>query len=85
MDFNNDGWKDLYISNDFNVPDYFYLNNGDGTFKNIVREATFQTSIFGMGLDAADINNDGLIDLYQIDMTPEDHVSQDGECQSYES
>jgi hypothetical protein len=74
MDFNNDGWKDLYISNDFNVPDYFYLNNGNGTFINIVREATFQTSIFGMGLDAADMNNDGLIDLYQIDMTPEDHV-----------
>jgi hypothetical protein len=73
MDFNNDGWKDLYISNDFNVPDYFYLNNGDGTFRNMVREATFQTSIFGMGLDAADINNDGLIDIYQIDMTPEDH------------
>jgi len=73
MDYNNDGWKDLYISNDFNVPDYLYLNNGDGTFKNIVREATSQTSIFGMGLDAADINNDGLIDLYQIDMTPEDH------------
>ncbi len=73
MDFNNDGWKDLYISNDFNVPDYLYLNNRDGTFKNIVREATSQTSIFGMGLDAADINNDGLIDLYQIDMTPEDH------------
>jgi hypothetical protein len=73
VDFNNDGWKDLYISNDFNVPDYFYLNNGDGTLRNIVREATSQTSIFGMGLDAADINNDGLIDLYQIDMTPEDH------------
>ena len=73
MDFNNDGWKDLYISNDFNVPDYFYLNNGDGTFTDIVREATFQTSIFGMGFDAADMNNDGLIDLYQIDMTPEDH------------
>jgi hypothetical protein len=73
MDLNNDGWKDLYISNDFNVPDYLYLNNGDGSFKNVVREATSQTSIFGMGLDGADINNDGLIDLYQIDMTPEDH------------
>ena len=73
MDFNNDGWKDLYVSNDFNVPDYFYLNNGDGTFRNVVKEATSQTSIFGMGLDAADINNDGLIDLFQIDMTPEDH------------
>jgi enediyne biosynthesis protein E4 len=73
MDFNNDGWKDLYISNDFNPPDYFYLNKGDGTFREIVKEATFQTSIFGMGFDAADFNNDGLIDLFQIDMTPEDH------------
>ncbi len=73
MDYNNDGWKDLYISNDFNVPDYFYLNNGDGTFTDVLREATFQTSIFGMGFDAADFNNDGLIDLFQIDMTPEDH------------
>jgi hypothetical protein len=73
MDYNNDGWKDLYISNDFNPPDYFYLNNGDGTFSEVVKEATFQTSIFGMGLDAADFNNDGLIDIFQIDMTPEDH------------
>ncbi len=73
MDFNNDGWKDLYVSNDFNVPDYFYLNNGDGTFREIGKDAMSQTSIFGMGLDAADINNDGLLDLYQIDMTPEDH------------
>lgn len=73
MDFNNDGRKDLYVSNDFNVPDYLYLNNGDGTFKNVIREATSQTSIFGMGVDAADINNDGLIDIFQIDMTPEDH------------
>jgi hypothetical protein len=73
MDFNNDGWKDLYISNDFNPPDLFYLNNGDGTFREIVKEATFQTSIFGMGLDAADFNNDELIDMFQIDMTPEDH------------
>lgn len=73
MDFNNDGWKDLYISNDFNPPDRFYLNNGNGTFRDILKEATFQTSIFGMGLDAADFNNDELIDMYQIDMTPEDH------------
>ncbi len=73
MDFNNDGWKDLYISNDFNPPDYFYLNNGNGTFREVLKEATFQTSIFGMGLDAADINNDGLLDMYQIDMTPAEH------------
>ncbi len=73
MDFNRDGWKDFYISNDFNPPDFFYINNGDGTFKEVVKDATFQTSIFGMGFDAADINNDGLLDVYQIDMTPKGH------------
>lgn len=73
VDFNNDGWKDLYISNDFNPPDYFYLNNKNGTFTEVLKECTFQTSIFGMGLDAADINNDGFLDMYQIDMTPPDH------------
>lgn len=74
VDFNNDGWKDIYISNDFNPPDYFYMNNKDGTFTEVLQECTFQTSIFGMGLDAADINNDGLLDMYQIDMTPEEHT-----------
>ena len=72
-DFNNDGWKDLYISNDFNVPDYFYINNGDGTFKERLKETTRQTAMFGMGVDAADFNNDGLLDLVQVDMTPNDH------------
>ena len=72
-DFNNDGWKDLYISNDFNVPDFFYLNNGDGTFTERIKDATRQTSMFGMGVDAADFNNDGLVDLIQVDMTPNDH------------
>ncbi len=72
-DLNNDGWKDLYVSNDFNPPDFLYLNNGDGTFSESVKECTFQTSIFGMGHDVADINNDGLLDMYQIDMTPPDH------------
>ncbi|MEQ9286867.1 MAG: VCBS repeat-containing protein [Cyclobacteriaceae bacterium] len=72
-DFNNDGWQDLYVSNDFNVPDYFYINNGDGTFSEQVKEATKQTSMFGMGVDAADFDNDGLIDLLQVDMTPANH------------
>ncbi|WP_044239323.1 VCBS repeat-containing protein [Flexithrix dorotheae] len=72
-DFNNDGWTDIYISNDFNVPDYFYLNQKDGTFKEVIKTATNQTSMFGMGTDAADFNNDGLIDILQVDMTPEDH------------
>ncbi|KQC29575.1 VCBS repeat-containing protein [Flagellimonas eckloniae] len=73
-DFNNDGWPDLYLSNDFNVPDYFYINNQDGTFKEVVKTATGHTSMFGMGIDASDFNNDGLIDLIQADMTPEDYV-----------
>ncbi|GAB5472828.1 MAG: VCBS repeat-containing protein [Maribacter sp.] len=72
-DFNNDGWQDLYVSNDFNVPDYFYINNGDGTFNEKIKETSRQTSMFGMGVDAADFNNDGLMDLMQVDMTPNDY------------
>ena len=72
-DFNNDGWVDLYVSNDFSVPDYLFLNKGDGTFDEKVRESTRQTSMFGMGVDVADFNNDGLMDLFQVDMTPADH------------
>ena len=72
-DFNNDGFPDLYVSNDFATPDYFYLNNGDGTFSEKLQEATNHTSFFGMGTDAADINNDGLMDLIQLDMNPEDN------------
>lgn len=74
VDFNNDGWTDLYLSNDFNVPDYFYLNNGDGTFKEVLKDATGHTSMFGMGIDASDFNNDGLTDLIQADMSPEDYL-----------
>ncbi|MBX2871552.1 MAG: VCBS repeat-containing protein [Saprospiraceae bacterium] len=72
-DFNQDGYPDLYVSNDFNVPDYLYLNQQDGTFKEVIKETTRHTSLFGMGIDAADFNNDGLIDFAQVDMTPEDY------------
>lgn len=72
-DFNNDGHTDLYLSNDFNVPDYLYLNNGDGSFSEKIKETTRHTSMFGMGVDAADLNNDGLMDFAQVDMTPEDY------------
>ena len=72
-DFNQDGWEDLYVSNDFATPDYFYFNNGDGTFSEKVKETTAHTAYFGMGIDAGDLNNDGLPDLVQMDMTPADN------------
>ncbi|WP_420322220.1 FG-GAP-like repeat-containing protein [Flagellimonas sp.] len=72
-DYNQDGWPDLYVSNDFAVPDYFFFNNGDGTFTNKLEEVTNHTAFFGMGADAADFNNDGRLDMIQVDMTPEDN------------
>ncbi|WP_299435511.1 VCBS repeat-containing protein [uncultured Aquimarina sp.] len=67
-DLNNDSWPDIYVSNDFNSPDYMYLNNQDGTFKEVLKEATSQTSFYGMGVDIADFNNDGNLDIFQVDM-----------------
>ncbi len=72
-DVNNDGWLDLYVSNDFVSPDFLYINNGDGTFTDQVKTATKQTSYYGMGADAGDFNNDGFMDLIQVDMAPEDN------------
>jgi enediyne biosynthesis protein E4 len=72
-DFNQDGFKDLYISNDFTCPDYFFFNNGDGTFSDRAGEVLGQTSFYGMGADVADYNNDGFLDIMQIDMAPEDN------------
>jgi CO dehydrogenase/acetyl-CoA synthase epsilon subunit len=70
-DFNNDGWPDLYISNDFLSNDILYINNGDGTFTNHSRDYIGHQSQFSMGNDAADVNNDGLTDIITLDMLPE--------------
>lgn len=72
-DFNEDGWEDIYVSNDFATPDHFYFNNGDGTFSDKVKETTQHTAFYGMGVDVADFNNDGLLDILQMDMTPQDN------------
>lgn len=72
-DFNNDGLTDLYVSNDINTPDLFYINNGDGTFTNRLEETMQHTAFYGMGIDAADINHDGIMDIVQLDMTPADN------------
>ncbi|NER17781.1 FG-GAP-like repeat-containing protein [Spongiivirga citrea] len=67
-DLNNDGWTDLYVSNDFGTPDCLYINQKDGTFKDEIKNATAHTSFYGMGVDIADFNNDGLLDIIQMDM-----------------
>ncbi len=75
-DVNKDGWPDVYVSNDFNEPDYLYINNRDGTFTERLKECMDQVSLFSMGSDCADINNDGLPDLVTLDMLPEDNYMQ---------
>lgn len=71
-DVNQDGWLDIYVSNDFTEDDYLYINQGDGTFKESLGEYIAHTSRYSMGNDLADINQDGLPDIFTTDMLPED-------------
>lgn len=71
-DINNDGWSDIYISNDFHENDYLYINKGNGTFSDSLQSMTGHTSRYSMGNDIADINNDGLFDIMTLDMLPGD-------------
>jgi len=69
-DVNEDGWPDIYISNDFYERDYLYVNNHDGTFRETIKESMPHTSLSSMGADVADINNDGRLDIFITDMLP---------------
>jgi len=71
-DFNNDGYDDIYVSNDFHENDYYYVNQGNGRFKEMNSEAFKHESKFSMGNDVSDINHDGWLDLLTTDMLPED-------------
>jgi len=71
-DLNHDGYEDLYVSNDFNENDYYYVNQGNGTFKEMNKRAFAHESKFSMGNDIADINNDGWPDIMTLDMLPQD-------------
>ena len=71
-DVNGDGWPDLYVSNDFFEHDYLYVNHRDGTFRELSQQEMPYGSYFSMGLDIADVDNDGRPDVYTTDMLPED-------------
>jgi len=75
-DVNEDGWPDLLVTNDYIEPDYLYINNGDGTFTDRMKEYFQHISYFSMGADISDINNDGHPDVYTLDMLPEDNERQ---------
>ena len=73
-DLNKDGWVDIYQSNDFDEPDYMYMNKRDGSFVEQCQLRMRHISWFGMGCDIADYNNDGLPDVVVLDMASPDHV-----------
>jgi hypothetical protein len=75
-DIDNDGWPDVHVSNDFNEQDYLFINNHDGTFTEKLRDCMDESSLYSMGSDIADIDNDGLLDLITLDMLPEDNYYQ---------
>lgn len=70
-DVNNDGWEDIYVANDFFEHDYLYINQHNGTFKEVTTDAMGHMSNGAMGTDMADINNDGYLDLFTAEMLPE--------------
>jgi hypothetical protein len=75
-DINGDHWPDIYVSNDYNEQDYLYINNQDGTFTESLEEFIGHTSLFSMGSDIADINNDGHPEIMSLDMLPEGNYRQ---------
>ena len=75
-DLNNDGWMDFYVSNDYTIPDYLYINNKNGSFSDELQNSLGHISHFSMGNNIADINNDGLQDIFTLDMLPEDNERQ---------
>jgi hypothetical protein len=72
-DYDNDGWPDLYVANDFAPPDKLYRNNRDGTFTNVINQVVPHTTFSSMGSDLGDVNNDGLIDLVVAEMAATTH------------
>ncbi|GAB5559207.1 MAG: VCBS repeat-containing protein [Synoicihabitans sp.] len=72
-DYDDDGWPDIYVVNDFAPPDQLYRNNGDGTFSNVTNDALPSMPFYGMGSDAADVDGNGTMDLFVADMAATTH------------
>lgn len=72
-DFDENGYLDIYVANDYFMPDFMFFNIGNGKFVENINSRVAHTSFYSMGCDAADFNNDGLIDMAIVDMTPSDH------------
>ncbi|MEN8667099.1 MAG: VCBS repeat-containing protein, partial [Flavobacteriaceae bacterium] len=72
-DLNNDGWQDIYIANDFEAPDFMFINQKDGSFKNEANERLGQMSFYAMGVDIADLDNDSHPEIFTLDMVAEDN------------
>ncbi len=73
-DINLDGWPDIYVGNDYVSNDILYINNRDGTFKNEIKGRLKHQSLFSMGIDIADVNNDRFVDIITLDMLPENNL-----------
>jgi hypothetical protein len=72
-DINSDGWPDIYVGNDYISNDLLYVNQKNGTFLEMIKDYTKHISNSTMGVDIADFNNDGLVDIFSLDMQPEDY------------
>ncbi|MFT4761278.1 MAG: hypothetical protein ACI9XO_003220 [Paraglaciecola sp.] len=73
VDVNQDGWTDIFVGNDFMTPDYLYINQKNGKFKERSKDFFQHTSFYSMGMDIADLNHDGMQDIFVLDMLPEDY------------